>query len=208
MSITRELFKTTTYPLEEWGITLKLVQTPDVRKPEDMWFVVTPLCEHLGVVAARQRQRIKADTINYGGFWRELPVRIEWEDGYRRSLCLRMAKIGRFFDDINPNKANPRFAGKLALVRASAERAAAKTLLGEHAEWIVPEGQVSGASPGTPAPTPALASARAASTEPKARVVRKPEEIQFTCEHGTNYLIVIDEKGEVHVVKGSEVDTD
>lgn len=193
MSNTRELFKTRTYPLKEWGIAIKLVQTPDVRRPEDMWFVVSPLCEELGLSASRQRQRIKTDTVNYGGFWSELPVRVEWEDGYRRSLCLRMEKIGRFFDDINPNKVNPHFAGKLAQIRASAERAAAKTLLGEDAEWIVPQEQGSDMS-ASPAPGP------------KVRVVRHPEEIQFTCEHGTNYLIVIDEKGVSHVVTGEEVD--
>jgi hypothetical protein len=44
---TRELFETITYRLPEWGITLRLLKTPDVHEPDECWFSVRPVCVQL-----------------------------------------------------------------------------------------------------------------------------------------------------------------
>lgn len=191
MDTPKELFETRSYELKEWGITLTLIVTPDVRKPEDVWFSVSPLCDQLGLVSHRQRQKIKDDAVNFGGAWRELPV--QTPAGWRMALCLRMKKIGRLFDSFNPNKVNAKFAGKLSEVRASAENAAAKALLGEDATWIISTPTTSKANLGTSAlsvvPIP-TGSARG--------------EIHVHCpECNAPICVVFDGQG-VHVVVGAE----
>ena len=53
MSEAREVFETEPFVPDDWGIKLKVVQVPNVRLPQDMWFVVSPLREQLGLQAPR-----------------------------------------------------------------------------------------------------------------------------------------------------------
>lgn len=187
MSAPTELFQTKTYLLPGLDIRLMLVHTPDVRLPKDMWFVVTPLCEALGIVAARQRQRIKVDTHHFVGAWDELPVKYV-DVGYRNSLCVRMEKIGAFFNEINPNKVLSKFAGRLVEIQRAAERAAAKAVLGEDAQFILP---VDEKAPTTAEPV--LVSVD---------LIRA--EIHIKCVHGTPHCIILSPEGN-HIVVGEEV---
>jgi P22_AR N-terminal domain len=181
-NVTRQLFETLRFHLGEWDLTLLLVKTPDVKEPKDCWFSIRPICDQLGLIPTRQRERIKSDQ-RFHGSWRELPV--QTDAGYRSSFCLRIEKIGLWFTLINPQKVNARFRDRLEMLQADIERKAAEAVLGEAAVHLL-----------------APSSTNATSSDQLISVARG--EMYFHCPKCKTPLCLIMDGSGVHIIAGDE----
>jgi hypothetical protein len=192
-------------PFDQWdmplpgipGLTVVLVKVGGHLA--GTYVVMSPLCEQLGEIdASSQVAKLRGDH-DFDGMLRDVPYRRTPQAGLRTAVGVRRYKAGDWIRGINPKKTRPEYRERLEEIGRLVTGFTDRTVFGAVASHLDP---APGSSVG--------ASVDCCATEvvTSAPTVSFRGEFEFTCEHGTKYLIILDETGAPRVVRGREVGQD